>query len=173
MRLITCPAALVRATGLPNPSVWIYVTVLTTAPGCVVIVSVWAVLPPAPVAVQVQLDGYPTQAADAVSVRALFTASDSLTVYPVPEDVHTRDSDVALLVLQLVVNDCPATGAGLRVTLIVGLGVAGAAVVIVSVYVVLPPAPVAVQVQLDGYPTQDADAVSVRELFTASDSLTV
>ena len=78
-----------------------------------------------------------------------------LLVNPVPLEVHTRASELALVVLQVSVYDCPAVMVdGVRWTLMVGAGVGGGAgaVVMVSVYVaaVVPLAPVAVQVHVDG-----------------------
>jgi hypothetical protein len=71
-------------------------------------------------------------------------------VNPVPLAVHTRETEVALVVLQVTVAFWPAIIVkGLRDTEIVGGG-AGGDVVIVSTTCLLPPAPVAVQVQVDG-----------------------
>jgi hypothetical protein len=52
-------------------------------------------------------------------------------------------------VLQVVVKLCPATSDP-RDTLTVGFGVAAAVVIKVSDAVVVPPGPVAVQLQVDG-----------------------
>ena len=80
-----------------------------------------------------------------------FTGRLSFPVKPVPLAVHTRVSEVALVVLQVSVNDCPAVIVdGVRCTLTVGAGEAAADVVRVRLKVVVPPAPVAVQVQVEG-----------------------
>jgi hypothetical protein len=111
--------------------VWIYVTVGPLGGGgaaFVVIVSITCLLPPAPVAVQVQVDGNPTHALLAVPGALPLVASEPLATkpVPVPVELQTRVSDVALLVLQFSVKDWFATiGVGVRVTLSVGAAVGG------------------------------------------------
>lgn len=70
----------------------------------VVIVSVNVRLPPAPVAVHTQVEGYPTQLKLAGPVALPFTGE---TVpppeYPVPVEVQLNETEVALVVLQVTV----------------------------------------------------------------------
>jgi hypothetical protein len=88
----------------------------------VVMVSEYlAVAPLELVAVQVQLDGYPTQALLAVPLVLPFAASPvALPVKPVPLAVQLYAIDVAFVVTQVTVYPWPAfIGEGVRVTLVI------------------------------------------------------
>ena len=75
---------------------------------------------------------------------------DELSVKPVPDAVHERETEVAFVELQEIVNGDPAVRfAADGFTVSVGAGV-GLPVVMVCETVLVPPGPVAVQVQLDG-----------------------
>src|SRR5258707_551450 len=91
----------------------------------VVIVSANVLLPPGPVAVQIQVDGLSTHAALAILGAAVpFTVGmTALPVNPPVLDVQLYDIDVAFVELQVVVKVCPATsGLGVRDILMVGGG---------------------------------------------------
>jgi hypothetical protein len=67
-------------------------------------VSVACVLAPiALVAVQTHVDGFPTQLADAVPLCGPCRLITSFETKPLPVEVHTRRSDVALLEVQFKV----------------------------------------------------------------------
>ena len=92
----------------------------------VVIASITCLLPPAPVAVQVQVEENPTHALLAVPGALPLVARVPLATKPVPVEVQTRVSEVALVVLQFSVKDWFATiVVGVRVTVSVGTGAGG------------------------------------------------
>ena len=104
----------------------------------VVIVSMTCLLPPAPVAVHVQVDGNPTHALLAVPGALPLVGSVPLATKPVPVEVQTRVSEVALVVLQFSVKDWFATiVVGVRVTVSVGTGAGGGGAVTLIWYSVV------------------------------------
>ena len=136
-----------------------YVTLGSSAAEVLITSTNPALLPEAFCAIQLQVESFPTQSADAVPDTFPFAPSCSSTTNPVRVAVQTRRTEVAFAEVHCSVNGCPAVIVeGTRLTSVISG--AAAFVVIVSVWNAGTPTElVAVQVHVDELPAQPCNAV--------------